>query len=463
MGAKRCAAGLADVPINSADIKRVQCERAARSLTAILPYGSAGFILGDPEDAIRARDPLEVAELMVDRLSTHGVSALESATGVYGRLATFVATTYPGAPIILGSHVTEWLKSVGSSAAITTGLVWLRDWAGVDLPARGSAARRSMPRVRSDARLKPRTNDKESLSARAVFGFATIAERHPSPLVRGHAAGWYALAKLAMRVEQSSACSINALVKHSFGGCEFTICCASVHLDKHPDASKQRPRPAWAILATNGANGAVNALLEMIEGAEELTCILRDTDSPSGSPVDGTQWLMAPLKGATRVDASLHSLLEMDPICMPPDVAARFHGHSAKRFLINVAESSPGFEADSANVGRFFGSTAQARDLEPTDAMLLAHSARISMLPALYANKSKVVNAFNLLARLEQSLHMGAARAAVYPTLLSHEGGWGDGGLFSSDETFDRVRAPATLAIASASAAPLQLTHTPVV
>ena len=90
---------------------------------------------------------------------------------------------------------------------------------------------------------------------------------------------------------------------------------------------------------------------------------------------------------------------------MTEEQAATFHGHSAKRFLLNVADGAGSFDSvDSNQVGRFSNSTAQDRDLEPTQAMLSKHTLACSVLPAIYAKKSKVDSAFSLLARMHTLL-----------------------------------------------------------
>ena len=77
---------------------------------------------------------------------------------------------------------------------------------------------------------------------------------------------------------------------------------------------------------------------------------------------------------------------------MTEEQAATFHGHSAKRFLLNVADGAGSFDSvDSNQVGRFSNSTAQDRDLEPTQAMLSKHT-------------TKVDSAFSLLARMHTLL-----------------------------------------------------------
>eukprot|EP00966_Prymnesium_polylepis_P020823 479306-Prymnesium_polylepis.1 len=73
-GAKRAAAGLADVTLRRADEVNIKCERAARALVAILPPEGAGFILHAREPD--PRPAAEVAENLVDVLKQHGEGSL---------------------------------------------------------------------------------------------------------------------------------------------------------------------------------------------------------------------------------------------------------------------------------------------------------------------------------------------------------------------------------------------------
>ena len=74
------------------------------------------------------------------------------------------------------------------------------------------------------------------------MGLEELAECHPSPFVRGHAAGWAFLALHALRVEQSMDLVINSFVPFAFGGETLRITVASTAMDKHPDPRKRRPR-----------------------------------------------------------------------------------------------------------------------------------------------------------------------------------------------------------------------------
>ena len=380
-GAKRAAAGLADTPINTELIRGVMCERAARCLTSILPFGSAGFILGDTEEDIRERSPEEIAERLVANLSPYGSSSLDAAFSTLGRILSWVQDSRPDASCVRGSDVTDWLGSLPAvSNSILTSMRWLRDWCGIDLPGRGPATRPFRGRAPSTE------NDKESLSLAAVCGLELIAANPSnSRFVRSHAAGWCSLARMALRLKQSNCFVINAVVSHPSQGTATTIVSGSVRDDKHPDPSKKRPRPVWgAIDGLLQADALSHPLAEMLH--PDVRCILRDTDSPSGSPLTASRWLLAPLSSPARVDASLHALLMMPPISMPASMAERYHGHSAKRFLLNFAEACPGFGSmEATEIARFSQSTAQNSDMEPTAAMLQAHSLRVSILPDIYS------------------------------------------------------------------------------
>ncbi|KAL3907676.1 MAG: hypothetical protein SGPRY_010089 [Prymnesium sp.] len=209
-GPWRSRAGLSDTPLCLMEVKRVRAERAARALVALLQHGAARFILHDPAVVIDAASPEVVAERLTSVLSAVvGVSSLDAAASVLGRLLGWVRENRPETREVSGSHVHDFLTVHPSSAATITGLVWLRDWCGLGLPARGAAMRphRSMGVCLA--------HDKESLSlpVRMAIGLETLAACHPSsPFIRGHAAGWLFLARDALRVEQSSDCTANVVV-----------------------------------------------------------------------------------------------------------------------------------------------------------------------------------------------------------------------------------------------------------
>ena len=434
-GAKRARAGLADVPLRRGEWRSSAGERAARALVSILPYESCAFVLHDSPDAVAARSHEANAQLMVDSLESFGVSSLEAAYGVLGRLFEWAATRSTPGRSVGGSDVKAYLgtRPSGSRHSDYVSLVWLRDWCGIDLAVRSAATRGA----RSGG-VPSKPHDKESFSFSIVLGLEWLSHHHPSPFVRGQAAAWLFLALHALRVEQSLECVINSFVSGRVVDGAFVACgdgepeatrvtCASAALDKNPDQAKQRPRPVWGVFDGFCFPGSARAALAAsLVGAEEVGCILRDTDSPSGDPLLATRWIAAGIASRSRVDASLHSLLQLPPISLSASAASRYHGHSPKRFLLNVAESAASFDAVDANhVGRFSGSTAQAADLEPVAAMLRRHELQCSVLPAIYGSKAHVDLAFARLVRLHRVLVAVAERRSSGELSLPAEGGWG--------------------------------------
>jgi len=171
------------------------------------------------------------------------------------------------------------------------------------------------------------------------------------------------------------------------------------------------------------------ALCDMLNGSGALRCILAETDSRSGSPDHATQWISAPLCDKARVDASLHYLLQLHPISMSSEQARTFHGHSAKRFNLNCMLASDEFDSlDQTQLGRFTGSTAQASDLEPVEALLQAHTISCAVLPDIYADKAHVQKALDLVVRLDVALRRAADLIRSRPELSDTMGGWGSEG-----------------------------------
>ncbi|KAL1500661.1 hypothetical protein AB1Y20_013309 [Prymnesium parvum] len=169
----------------------------------------------------------------------------------------------------------------------------------------------------------------------------------------------------------------------------------------HPSAHVRGQAGGWSLLAR---------LALRVEQAQ--SCVINAIVTHEFEGHKATAWVAAPLRGAARVDASLQALLRLPPISLSHEEAGRHHGHSAKRFLLNVAEASGAFSSvESTEIGRFSLSTAQSHDLEPVAALLQAHSMRASVLPDIYAGKAKVARVFDLLAKTH--LILIAARAAL--------------------------------------------------
>lgn len=420
-GAARARAGLAAVNLTQARTRELQRERAARALVSILPYGSAPFIMHDPPEVIDAADPAEVAERLVASLSTYGVGSLQQAYGSLGALKEWAALNKPGVTIT-GSVYADFLAAqpAKSRDRLLGGFTWLADWCGIDTPARAPVMRPFKQGAPSSV------NDKESFGVFIVFGLQWIARYHSSEYVRGHAAAWAFMALCALRFEQAQALTINGFVTYTYRGESFTLVAAATSHDKNPDAAKIRPRPVWGVISGFLDEGAVrDALTSMLQGAEGVCCTLRETDSPDGSPLTASDWVSAGVASRGRADASLHALLQLEPISLTAEQAARYHGHSAKRFLLNAAEASDEFDETAAHaVGRFSGSTAQDPDLEPVEAMLVKHALTCSVLPAIYGGKAKVATAFDRLAKLHCVLRRIVRRHLSELAPLPREGGW---------------------------------------
>lgn len=402
-------------------------ERAACALVSILPWAAAGFILGDSEQLVTSRSVAETTVRLVRALSTYGASSVDAAHSALGRLMSWVVVNHPEARVVEGSHVSDFLAHERPSAATLAALAWLRDHCGLAIPARGPACRpyRGLPPAAA--------HTKESLSLGAVVGLEYLAARHPSAHVRGQAGGWSLLARLALRVEQAQSCVLNAVVAHEFQGKTFTIVVGAVRRDKNPNPSHRRPRPVWGVIdGLDHPTCLHDALQEMLMGVESSRFLIRDTDSPDGDPSRATAWVAAPLRGAARVDASLQALLRLPPISLSDADASRHHGHSAKRFLLNVAEASGAFSSvEATEIGRFSLSTAQSHDLEPVAALLQAHTMRASVLPDIYAGKAKVARVFDLLAKAHLTLVCARAALALDPALPgSGDASWGAAGPF---------------------------------
>ena len=418
-GAKRAAQGLSQVPLPASEIERVKLERSARCLTSILPYGSAGFLLDDNPAEILARPLDDTAERIVGVLITFGVASLDGAYSTLGRLLSWVIKHRPDVVELSGSHVADWCKAEPPNKATVNHLAWLRDRCGIDLPARGPSTR---PYRNTPSR---KQNPKYPLAFGALLALEQLAATHDSEFVRGHAAGFVFLARHFLRAEQASSCVINAIFARTWNGQTATIVSGSVVREKHPNPQKQHPRPFWGTFNSlvSAPGSLLVALATMLREAEGVKCIILDTDSGKGSPLDATEWILSPLKDSGRVAQSLQALLELAG--MPRADTSRFLGHSLKRSCISVMEASPAFTPVQQNeLARFSGSVAQNDDLMPVASMLQRHELRCAVLPAIYANKAKVEKILDLLVKLSAVMRYAALLVTADPSLLELDGGW---------------------------------------
>ena len=415
-GSKRAKRGLADVPAPREAERAIEAERAARALVAILPSSAAPFILEDPPEAVSARPVEEVGEALVKRLTPFGKGSLEGATSFLGNLLAWVVDHRPGASSIIGSHVADYFEACPPSGRALDSQAWLRDWCGLDLPARGSTVRPYRGRAAT------RSYTKMPFDLHIVEGLRVVATTHPSLFVRAHAAGWYFLAKAALRYEQSLCFVFNAFVRHLFRGEYFTVASGVTIWEKDPRPSMRKPRPVWAVIDDD----VHQELRAALTGAEAVKCLLLDTDSPSGSPSEATRWVLSPLSSPSRMDASLHHILRLSPISLG-DAASLYKPHGAKRFMPSLAEDSPLFTSTSGHeFGNFSVATSRQRDLAPTQAMLAAHTLRCQRLPAIYAASARVSRVFDRLSLAELAIREALGKRTC--------GSWGDAGPFAASE-----------------------------
>jgi hypothetical protein len=166
------------------------------------------------------------------------------------------------------------------------------------------------------------------------------------------------------------------------------------------------------------------ALVEMLTGAEDVKCLILETNSKSGDPTTSTGWVMSPLEDTSRVDSSIRGLVKL--MGAPPEAYDVLHGHSFKRCLLNVAKSSPELDmaTDGQEISAFSMSTSQKPELEPTADMLRKHELRASVLPDLYASKAGVSSILDRLARVEAVLVRARDRAAASDSPLPFLDGW---------------------------------------
>ena len=459
-GHKRTLAGLGDVTLQSADIKAANQAVEAASLIALLPYGSASFVIDDAPELVDARSAEENARLMLRVLKRVGASSTHKAASALGQLREWAAINKPDATSLCGSIVTEFLDVTPRSKSVLEGLQWCRDHCGIDIAARSNS-------VSSYAGRRPcRENDTESFSLRVVLGLEVIASSHPSRFVRGHAAGFCALARFALRYEQASNFVFTGVRPHTYEGEEFLVVVGGACQDKHPDAEAMMPRPVWGILTGYlGGEPVRAALTDMLSDAPDLRCLIRDTDSRSGNPADATAFIKSALPVSTaskRLDASLHAILQMPPIGLSAEEAATLHGHSGKRFLLNLCRSAKGAfsSSEAGTVGRFSGSAAQDRDVVPEAAALQRHEFSAGRLPDVYASSARVQNAFDLLARahiIARAASLAALRGQ--PERLPTLGGWGDNGVTMRGVTFTPQPCASVPAISAAPSAPIAITE----
>lgn len=207
-----------------------------------------------------------------------------------------------------------------------------------------------------------------------------LAAHHADRVVRGTAAGFALTASQTSRFKQAQSCAILAEKK----GVLYT----AVQMDKSNEPHKQSARPAFGpIFDAFGTRGVIDAVYDALTDVEAGCFLVRDNDSISGAPVDGSSFTNGPILGA-RADAALQYLLTLPPLKCDPTTVLGFKVHSLKPMMLKHAARMTIGPIERHGLGRFSGSAAQNAALVPEPAELKRHKLRCSQLPDRYAQDS---------------------------------------------------------------------------
>ena len=214
------------------------------------------------------------------------------------------------------------------------------------------------------------------------------------------------------RCEQAQSCCL--------GDIKGGVLYGTLVLDKHPNPDKRRPRPFWMHVqgVTGRGHAWLEALLATLAGVEGGRFVFRGTDSVSGDPARATRFVNSPMTQSQvlfAIRATLAAACEM-----APDVAGLYGLHSARHLLPEAVVGFPALEG--VEVGRWSGSTAQDTSLAPAAQLLLAHTARVGVLPAHYAHEAKVARVIGILSRAASLLRNACAVDERAPPPVF--GGW---------------------------------------
>ena len=207
-----------------------------------------------------------------------------------------------------------------------------------------------------------------------------LAAHHRDRVVRGTAAGFALVASQTSRFKQAQACAILA----EKNGVIFT----AVQLDKSNEPHKQSARPAFGpLLDAYGSRGVIDAVYDALSGVEAGCFLVRDNDSITGAPVEGSAFANGPIHGG-RADAALQYLLTLPPLSCSPSAVQDFKVHSLKPMMLKHASRMSIGPVERHGLGRFSGSAAQNASLVPMPAELKRHQLKCAQLPDRYAQDS---------------------------------------------------------------------------
>jgi hypothetical protein len=207
-----------------------------------------------------------------------------------------------------------------------------------------------------------------------------LAAYHSDRVVRGTAAGFAITASQTSRFKQAQACAII--------GEKRGVLYTAVQIDKSNEPHKQSPRPAFGpVLDAYASRGVIEAVYDALQDVPGGCFLVRDNDSSTGAPVDGTEFTNGPILG-TRADAALQYLLTLPPLSCAPSTVLHFKVHSLKPMMLKHAARMRVGPVERHGLGRFSGSAAQKPSLVPEPAELTSHKLRCAKLPDRYAQDS---------------------------------------------------------------------------
>ena len=389
--------------------------RAACQLVSALSLQTCNAILGGDlvKMAIKLHDSelysIECADRLVSFFARWGVSTLKGALSTLTRLRSFAEAKgeYEAADedVYSAQLVDSFLDCIHASATK----------AAEDYQARAAAEGRELTvqQKRRDGRSAAKTafrslrflldnakmenSSRDALVGKRKFGTTVpvptpalepphyaqlcyLAVHHDRRVVRGTAAGFALTASQTSRFKQAQACAILA----EKNGVLYT----AVQMDKSNEPRKQSARPAFGpTLDAFGTRGVIDAVYDALKEVECGCFLVRDNDSTTGAPVDGSSFTNGPILGA-RADAALQYLLMLPPLQCNPSAALEFKVHSLKPMMLKHAARMVVGPVERHGLGRFSGSAAQKATLVPEPAELKRHRIRCAQLPDRYAQDS---------------------------------------------------------------------------
>ena len=232
-----------------------------------------------------------------------------------------------------------------------------------------------------------------------------LAAHAVDPVIAGTAAGFALVASQTSRYKQAQSCSILG----EKGGVLYT----AVQLDKSNEPHKQQARPAFGpVLDAYSSRGVIEAVYEAIGEVLDGCFIVRDNDSQTGVPIDGSKFTNGPLLGS-RADAALQYLMTLPPLSLTASSVASLRIHSLKPLMLKHAARMGMDPVRRHGLGRFSGSAAQLPSLVPEPELLVRHRIRCSQLPDRYAQNTSLALDTSAALRVSRDIQRMVAKHSL--------------------------------------------------